>query len=265
MRRRSLRETCRRSCSTCGPGSCDDDHDHREERLHDVDVERRHPQGDRQQREVHEKRDDVDEREARELSEHRTPAPEHDVAIPEVGVEDGDRPGQHDDDQVVKVVAEQVLKERPGAVPEDRVPAPNREVEQLLPAPEVEPDGSAKHRMIAQAVEVALHPVRSPGRDRLHAGDPTPPFLGHHPRSLGAGSGDFIRARRAYVIPCSHGTHVRVPPAVVPKRLHSEPDATISISFGSIPSSVGEVDASPCRCEPDSRPGVEADSGAADM
>src|ERR1035437_3999446 len=72
-----------------------------------------------------------------------------------------------------------------------------------------------------------------------------------------------VGGRRGF--PCDHGTHVTVPPGIDSKRVHSPPDATTAISFGSIPSWAGEVVASPWPCGPCTRLGVEADSGAADM
>jgi hypothetical protein len=71
-----------------------------------------------------------------------------------IGVQHGDRPRQQQHNEVGKEVAKHVLQERPGAVPEVRVPASNHEVEHLLAAAKVEPDRRSKGGMIPQPIEV---------------------------------------------------------------------------------------------------------------
>lgn len=54
------------------------------------------------------------------------------------GVQDGERPRQDEDDEVVEVVVQQILEERPQPVAEQRVPAAHYEVEDLFATPLVE-------------------------------------------------------------------------------------------------------------------------------
>jgi hypothetical protein len=54
------------------------------------------------------------------------------VPVAQVRVEDSQRPGQDEDDEVGQIIMKQELEERPFAVAEDGVPCANDEIEALL-------------------------------------------------------------------------------------------------------------------------------------
>ena len=145
-----------------------DDHERGQQRLDYIDVERQDVERDRQQGEVRQERQDVHQGETGKLPENRAVAAKHHVAVAKVCVRHGDGPRQQHDDEIVEVLAQQVLQERPDSIAEDRIPAADHEIEHLFPTAEVEPDRQAERSMAPEPVEVLLESVRRAGRAGLH-------------------------------------------------------------------------------------------------